>query len=93
MSDSRKSEAAMPGYELTSHPKLQALSRVAVRPHPEPEIRDPGSSKTPSAQLLLMIEILHDFKDPKLWEIMVYSLINYGSCRIYIINRSTYFGV
>ena len=36
-----------------------------------------------------MDKILHDPKDPKTMGIMVYSLFNYGSCRILSINRST----
>ena len=32
-----------------------------------------------------MIEILHDLKDPKLWELGY--IPYYGSCRVYIINR------
>ena len=37
--------------------------------------------------LLLMIEILHHLKDPKLWELW-YSPYYGVKCRIYIINRS-----
>ena len=36
--------------------------------------------------ILLMIEILHYLKDPKLWEL--WYIPYYGSCRIYIINRT-----
>ena len=35
--------------------------------------------------ILLMIEIRHDLKDPKLWDL--WYIPYYGSCRIYIINR------
>ena len=35
--------------------------------------------------ILLMIEILHYLKDPKLWEL--WYIPYYGSCRIYIINH------
>ena len=36
-------------------------------------------------KVLLMIQILHYLKDPKLWEL--WYVPHYGSCRIYIINR------
>ena len=35
--------------------------------------------------VLLMIQILHHPKDPKLWKLWYVSY--YGSCRIYIINH------
>ena len=40
--------------------------------------------------LLLMIEILHDFKDPKLWDL--WYIPYYRQYRVYIINRSFFAG-
>ena len=44
--------------------------------------RSCGSS---NAHILLMVEILHYLKDPKLWEL--WYVPYYGQCRISIINR------
>ena len=41
--------------------------------------------------LRLMDKILHDPKDPKLWEL--WYIPYYGSCRILSINRRSYFRV
>ena len=38
----------------------------------------------------LMDKILHDPKDPKLWEL--WYIPYYGSCRILSINRSSFYG-
>ena len=49
---------------------------------------NPGNLKArPPKPLLLMIEILHYLKDPKLWEL--WYIPYYGYCRMYTINCNT----